>query len=72
MSQINIRTLSCGTRVVMEKIPYVQSVAIGIWVRAGAVNEEARYAGISHYIEHMMFNSNSFAAALLLFNHIFI
>ncbi|MGN0719432.1 MAG: M16 family metallopeptidase, partial [Anaerovoracaceae bacterium] len=63
MSQINIRTLSCGTRVVMEKIPYVQSVAIGIWVRAGAVNEEARYAGISHYIEHMMFKGTETRSA---------
>ena len=42
-------------RVVMEQIPYVQSVAIGIWVKAGAVDEEAKYAGISHFIEHMMF-----------------
>lgn len=55
MSKIDMRTLPCGTQVVMEKIPYVQSVAIGIWVRAGAVNEEVKYAGISHYIEHMMF-----------------
>lgn len=63
MSQINIRTLSCGPRVVMEKIPYVQSVAIGIWVRAGAVNEEARYAGVSHYIEHMMFKGTETRSA---------
>ena len=63
MSQINMHTLSCGTRVVMEKIPYVQSVAIGIWVKAGAVNEEARYAGVSHYIEHMMFKGTETRSA---------
>ena len=55
MSKIEIRTLPCGVRVVMEKIPYVQSVAVGIWVKTGSVNEEKKYAGISHYIEHMMF-----------------
>ena len=63
MSKIDIRTLPCGTQVVMEKIPYVQSVAIGIWVRAGAVNEEAKYAGVSHYIEHMMFKGTETRSA---------
>ena len=55
MGYIEIRTLDCGVRVVMEKIPHVQSAAIGIWVKTGAVNETAKYAGVSHYIEHMMF-----------------
>ena len=55
MSFIDIRKLDCGVRVVMERIPYVESVAVGIWVKAGAVDETAKYAGISHYIEHMMF-----------------
>ncbi len=52
---IKIKTLSCGVRVAMDKTDYVQSVAIGIWVRAGAIDEEGKYSGISHFIEHMMF-----------------
>lgn len=52
---IQTKKLSCGTTVVMEKIPYVQSVALGTWMRAGAVDEPADIAGVSHYIEHMMF-----------------
>ena len=52
---IQTKKLSCGTTVVMEQIPYVKSVALGIWARAGAVDEPARIAGVSHYIEHMMF-----------------
>lgn len=52
---IEIRTLDCGIRVVMEKITHVQSVAIGLWVKAGAVDEEKEISGISHFIEHMMF-----------------
>ena len=55
MGYIEIRKLDCGVRVVMETIPHVQSAAIGIWVKTGAVNETAKYAGVSHYIEHMMF-----------------
>ena len=52
---IKIRNLNCGLRVAMEKITYVQSAAIGIWVKAGCVDEDDTNKGISHYIEHMMF-----------------
>ncbi len=47
--------LDCGIELVTEFIPYVQSVSIGIWVKAGAVNESSKIAGISHLIEHMLF-----------------
>ena len=57
------RVLPSGIRVVMEQIPYVQSVAFGVWVKAGACDEEAKYAGISHYIEHMMFKGTSHRTA---------
>lgn len=63
MSYIDIRKLDCGVRVVMETIPHVQSAAIGIWVKTGAVNEEAKYAGVSHYIEHMMFKGTETRSA---------
>ncbi|HML37736.1 MAG TPA: pitrilysin family protein [Bacillota bacterium] len=49
------KKLSCGVRIVMEEIPYVQSVSIGIWVKAGSVDETAKNSGISHFIEHMLF-----------------
>jgi len=52
---IEIKKMNCGTRIVMEQIPYVNSVSVGIWVRAGAVDESKTTAGISHFIEHMMF-----------------
>lgn len=63
MRNIDIRKLDCGVRVVMEVIPHVQSAAIGIWTKTGAVNEEARYAGISHFIEHMMFKGTETRSA---------
>ncbi len=55
MSKIDIRTLDCGVRVVMEKIDYVQSAAFGVWVKAGACDETRENSGVSHFIEHMMF-----------------
>ncbi|MFH1387312.1 MAG: pitrilysin family protein [bacterium] len=44
-----------GLRVVTEEIPSLRSVAMGIMVGTGSGNEEIKEAGISHYIEHMMF-----------------
>jgi len=52
---IKTRKLKCGITVVMEQILYVNSVSTGIWVRTGSVNESPEIAGISHFIEHMMF-----------------
>lgn len=49
------KKLKCGARIVMEEIPYVQSVSIGMWVRTGSVDETEENSGISHFIEHMLF-----------------
>lgn len=47
--------LKCGTTLIMDKTDYVQSAALGIWVRTGAADENDSVSGVSHYIEHMMF-----------------
>lgn len=52
---IKIKKLDCGVRIAMEEITHVQSVSVGIWVKAGSVDEEDKTAGISHFIEHMLF-----------------
>lgn len=49
------QVLDNGLRIVSEKIPYVKSVSIGIWVGAGVVDENKEHNGISHFIEHMFF-----------------
>src|SRR5688500_9244243 len=48
-------TLENGIRVVTESVPYAQSVALGVWVDAGARDEADEIAGISHFIEHLLF-----------------
>ncbi|SEN44510.1 M16 family metallopeptidase [Lihuaxuella thermophila] len=48
-------TLPNGIRIVAEQIPYVRSVAVGIWIGTGSENETPGENGISHFIEHMMF-----------------
>lgn len=47
--------LNNGTKVVLEKIPYVNSVSIGVFVDAGTKDENKNINGISHFIEHMVF-----------------
>ena len=44
-----------GVRIVLEEIPAVRSVTIGIWVLTGSRNETEENNGISHFIEHMFF-----------------
>ena len=52
-----IKKYTCqnGVRVVLENIPTVRSVAIGIWVGIGSRNENLENNGISHFLEHMFF-----------------
>ena len=48
-------TLDSGIRVVTEAMPSVRSIALGFWVRAGSRDEGEEQAGISHFLEHLLF-----------------
>ncbi|MHC0037153.1 M16 family metallopeptidase [Pseudoneobacillus sp. C159] len=52
-----IKKYTCqnGVRVVLEHIPTVRSVAIGVWIGTGSRNETPENNGISHFLEHMIF-----------------
>lgn len=54
-----LKTLSNGIRVVAEKIDYLRSVSIGVWVGNGSRYENRSENGISHFIEHMMFKGTN-------------
>jgi predicted Zn-dependent peptidase len=41
--------------VVTEQLPSVRSIALGLWVRTGSRNETVEQAGISHFLEHLLF-----------------
>jgi predicted Zn-dependent peptidase len=56
-------SLKNGVRVVCEKLQYVRSVSVGIWVRTGSRDEDVRINGISHFIEHMLFKGTSTRSA---------
>ncbi|MDF2885010.1 MAG: putative Zn-dependent peptidase [Clostridiaceae bacterium] len=55
--------LENGLRLVYEKIPYVRSVSVGVWVGTGSRNENQKNNGISHFIEHMLFKGTATRSA---------
>jgi predicted Zn-dependent peptidase len=50
--------LDSGERVISERVPSVRSVAIGFWIGAGSRDETDAKAGVSHFIEHLLFKGS--------------
>lgn len=55
LTNVRISRLASGLRVVTASVPYVQSVSVGIWIGCGSRDENSQLAGISHFIEHLLF-----------------
>ncbi len=49
------RVSANGLTLVHERMPHRASIAIGVWLRAGARDEPGPLAGITHFLEHMLF-----------------
>jgi predicted Zn-dependent peptidase len=47
--------LPSGLTVVTEKMPHLESVALGVWVKSGSRDETQDEHGIAHLLEHMAF-----------------
>jgi len=60
---LNKHTSNNGLRIVLEQVPSVRSVTIGIWILAGSRNEAPHTNGISHFIEHMFFKGTKTRSA---------
>jgi predicted Zn-dependent peptidase len=55
--------LDSGQRVITERLTHVRSVALGFWIGAGSRDERNGKAGVSHFIEHLLFKgTNSYSA----------
>ncbi len=48
--------LDNGITVLYEKVPAVKVVSVQCWIKTGSVNENDKISGISHFLEHMLFN----------------
>jgi len=60
-----IKRYTCknGVRIVLENIPTVRSVAIGVWIGTGSRSEHPEINGVSHFLEHMFFKGTKTRSA---------
>ncbi|MFO0990400.1 MAG: pitrilysin family protein [Hyphomicrobiales bacterium] len=52
---VRISRLPNGLHVVTHAMPHLETVALGIWVKAGARDELPEENGIAHFLEHLAF-----------------
>jgi len=55
MSRHQLTELDSGLRVVTERMESVRSAALGFFVGSGSRGEDDEEAGLSHFLEHMLF-----------------
>ncbi len=56
---VEVSRLSNGLTIATETIPYIESVALGVWVKSGSRNEREDEHGMAHLLEHMAFKGTS-------------
>lgn len=66
MRDIRITNLDNGVRIATDHMPTVESVSMGIWVRAGARYERPEINGVAHLLEHMVFKGTKRRSARLI------
>ncbi len=54
-SEFKRTVLENGIRIISERVPYVKSISLGVWVDVGSRDETEKDNGITHFIEHMVF-----------------
>jgi len=54
----DLTTLPNGLRIITETMPSLRSVAMGCWVDTGARDENDNEAGVSHFLEHLLFKGS--------------
>ncbi len=61
--------LSNGMKLVFEQKKSMHSVAFGLWVRVGSI-DDGLHLGIAHFIEHMIFKGNDKWSAKKIASHV--
>ncbi len=59
----DLTTLPNGLRVITEEMPSLRSVALGCWVDTGTRDENGNEAGVSHFLEHLLFKGSETLSA---------
>ncbi|MCI8361011.1 MAG: insulinase family protein [Clostridiales bacterium] len=60
---MEIITLSNGLRIALERIEHARSAAVSFFIGSGSRYETAENAGVSHFIEHMLFKGSEARSA---------
>ena len=55
MTETRLTELDSGLRVVTERMDGIRSAALGFYVQAGSRGEAEAEAGLSHFLEHLLF-----------------
>jgi predicted Zn-dependent peptidase len=53
-----------GLRVLTERMPEAASVSLGVWIESGSRHDGAASAGLSHFVEHLLFKGTERRSAI--------
>lgn len=56
--------LPSGLTVAVEPMAHTRTVSIGAFVRVGSRNDPAKYAGLAHFLEHLLFKGTATRSAI--------
>ncbi|MFZ3209516.1 MAG: pitrilysin family protein [Geobacteraceae bacterium] len=59
MISCHTRTLSNGLRLVAVEMPHLHSAEIAVYIKVGGRNDPPDKAGLSHFLEHMLFRGTA-------------
>lgn len=57
--EVEVTTLASGLVVVTDRMPWVASALVGVWVNVGGRDEDLASMGVSHFLEHMAFKGTA-------------
>ena len=55
MQEYVLSELDTGERLITERVSSFRSVSLGFWIGAGSRDEPDAKAGVTHFIEHLLF-----------------
>jgi predicted Zn-dependent peptidase len=62
--QVQVSRFPNGLTVLTERMPFLRSATVGVWVRRGSRHEPEDWNGVCHFIEHAVFKGTERRTAL--------
>lgn len=61
---LSVSRLPNGIHVLSDHMPHLETLALGVWIKAGARDELTDQGGVAHLLEHMAFKGTSRRSAM--------